>query len=160
MRLLTVVILSAVGVGVTAATPTQAGVGKQVVDLQMKEFAFVPSTVTLKAGVPAEVRLSNRGVVEHEFMVYALGHMHLAGMDPEEMHRQLEARSYFRGMAVQVQGNAKMVERHGKDLSMITLAPGQQVVLHFTPRTRGSFEIGCHLPGHYEAGMKGKWAVR
>lgn len=77
-----------------------------MVDLQMKEFAFVPSTVTLKAGVPAEVRLSNRGVVEHEFMVCDPGRMHLAGMDPEEMHRQLEARSYFRGLAVQVQGKA------------------------------------------------------
>lgn len=160
MRLLTLVILAAVGVGITTAMPTRAGVGKQVVDLQIKEFAFVPSTVTLKAGVPAEVRLSNRGVVEHEFMVYDPGHMHLASMDPEEMHRQLEARSAFRGVAVQVQGKAKMVERHGKDLSMIALAPGQQVVLAFTPRTRGSFEMGCHLPGHYEAGMKGRWVVR
>lgn len=160
MRLLTLVILAAVGVGVTAVMSSHAGVAKQVVDLQMKEFAFVPSTVTLKAGVPAEVRLSNRGVVEHEFMVYDPGRMHLAGMDPEEMHRQLEARSYFRGLAVQVQGKAKQVERHGKDLSMILLAPGQQVVLQFTPRTRGSFEIGCHVPGHYEAGMKGRWVVR
>jgi uncharacterized cupredoxin-like copper-binding protein len=106
------------------------------------------------------VRLVNRGVVEHEFMVYDLGHLHLAGMDPQRMHRELEARSYFRGLAVQVAGKAKMVERRGKDLVMVTLAPGEQVVLRFTPVKKGSFEMGCHLPGHYEAGMKGRWVVQ
>jgi uncharacterized cupredoxin-like copper-binding protein len=142
-----------------AGTP-QAGAARQGVEVGMKEFAFVPSTVTLKAGSPAEVRLVNRGVVEHEFMVYDLGHLHLAGMDPQRMHRELEARSYFRGLAVQVAGKAKMVERRGKDLVMVTLAPGEQVVLRFTPVKKGSFEMGCHLPGHYEAGMKGRWVVR
>jgi uncharacterized cupredoxin-like copper-binding protein len=61
---------------------------------------------------------------------------------------------------VQVEGKAKMVERAGKDLVMITLAPGEQVVLRFSPTKKGTFEMGCHLPGHYEAGMKGTWVVR
>jgi len=141
-----------------AAGTLPAGAAKQQVEVQMKEFAFVPSAVTLKAGVPAEVRLVNRGVVEHEFMVYAGKPM--AGMDPQKMHKELEARSYFRGLAVQVEGKAKMVERMGKDLVMVTLAPGERVVLRFTPTKKGTFEMGCHVPGHYEAGMKGKWVVR
>ncbi|MDR7416425.1 MAG: cupredoxin domain-containing protein [Armatimonadota bacterium] len=146
--------------GVLTAAAAGAGTTRQVVEIQMKEFAFVPSTVTLRAGVPAEVRLVNRSVVEHEFMVYDLGHLHLTGMDPEKMHRELEARSYFRGLPVQVEGKAKMVERRGKDLAMVTLAPGERVTLRFTPRKRGTFEMGCHIPGHYEAGMKGSWVVR
>jgi len=152
-----ITVLVAVGFGV------QEGAGaagtRQAAELQMKEFAFVPATVTFRAGVPAELRLVNRGVVEHEFMVYDPGHMHLAGMDPDTMHRELEARSYFRGLDVRVEGKAKMVERMGKDLAMIALAPGERVVLRFTPKKKGTFEVGCHIPGHYEAGMKGRWVV-
>ena len=153
-----ITVLVAVGFGV------QEGAGaagaRQVVELQMKEFAFVPATLTFRAGVPVELRLVNRGVVEHEFMVYDPGRMHLAGMDPDVMHRELEARSYFRGLDVRVEGKAKMVERTGKDLAMITLAPGERVVLRFTPKKKGAFEGGCPVPGHYEAGMKGRWVVR
>ncbi|MCS7235707.1 MAG: cupredoxin domain-containing protein [Armatimonadota bacterium] len=152
-----------VAVAVVASLQTgavQAAGAPQVVELQMKEFAFLPATVTLKAGVPVELRLVNRGVVEHEFMVYDLGHLHPAGMDPQKMHRELEARSYFRGVAVQVEGRAKLVERRGKDLVMVTLAPSERITLRFTPRRRGTFEMGCHVAGHYEAGMKGSWVVR
>jgi uncharacterized cupredoxin-like copper-binding protein len=142
------------------AGKVQAAAAPQRVEVQLKEFAFVPSAVTLKAGIPAELRLVNRGVVEHEFMVYQLGHLRMSGMDPQKMHKELEARSYFRGLAVQVEGAAKAVERMGKDLVMITLAPGQHVLLRFNPTKKGTFEMGCHIPGHYEAGMKGSWVVR
>jgi uncharacterized cupredoxin-like copper-binding protein len=152
--------IAVLGLTASGAAPAGAAAGGQVVELQMKEFSFLPATVTLKAGVATELRLVNRGVVEHEFMVYDPKGLHAAGMQPDRMHRELEARSYFRGVAVQVSGRAKMVERMGKDVVMVTLAPGQQVVLRFTPRRKGTFEIGCHTPGHYEAGMKGRWVVR
>ncbi len=160
MRKLTWVPVALLVVWAGTAAMLQAGAAKQQVEVQMKEFAYVPSTVTLKTGVPAEVRLVNRGVVEHELMVYHLGHLHLAGMDPQNMHKELEARSYFRGLAVQVEGKAKVVKRVGKDLVNIILAPGERVVLRFNPTKKGTFEMGCHIPGHYEAGMKGRWVVR
>lgn len=150
-------VLVAAGVLTAAAA---AGAARQVVEVEMWEFRYKPSVVTLRAGVPAELRLVNRGVVEHEFMVYDATDLHMAGMDPDKMHHELEERSYFRGLAVQVSGRAKMVERMGRDVVMITLAPGEKVVLRFTPKRRGTFEIGCHLPGHYEAGMKGRVVVR
>ncbi len=59
-----------------------------------------------------------------------------------------------------MEGKAKTVERMGKDLVTLVLSPGQQVVLRFVATKKGSFEMGCHLPGHYEAGMKGRWVVR
>jgi len=158
MRRLTFVLVSVALTGLSGLWVASAAAPRQGVEVQMKEFAFVPSTVTLKAGVPAEVRLVNRGVVEHEFMVYAAKPM--AGMDPQKMHKELEAQSYFRGLAVQVEGKAKMVERMGKDVVNILLAPGERVVLRFTPTKKGTFEMGCHVPGHYEAGMKGTWVVR
>ncbi len=161
MKGLLALVITAVGaVSVGAWQPATAAGTRQVVEVQMKEFAFVPATVTLRAGVPVELRLVNRGVVEHEFMVYDLKGLHIAGMDPEKRHKELEARSYFRGIAVRVEGRAKTVERMGKDLVTLVLDPGQQVVLRFVAAKKGNFEVGCHIPGHYEAGMKGRWVVR
>lgn len=37
--------------------------------------------------------------------------------------------------------------------------PGQTVTGAFVAQTAGSFEFACHLPGHYEAGMKGVLTV-
>ncbi len=144
----------------SAGWEAPAAATQQVVELQMKEFAFVPATVTLRAGAPAELRLANQGAVEHEFMVYDAKGLHLGGMDPDKMHRELEARSYFRGVLVQVEGRAKEVKRRGKDLVGVTLAAGQRVVLRFVASRTGTFEVGCHVPGHYEAGMRGRWVVR
>lgn len=158
MRKLRWILLCALLAWAGATDAARAATARQRVEIQMKEFAFVPSTVTLKAGVPAEVRLVNRGVVEHEWMVHEAKGM--TGMHSEKMHKELEARSYFKGLPVQVEGQAKRVERMGKDVVMVTLAPGQSVTLRFTPRKRGTFEMGCYLPGHYEAGMKGSWVVR
>ncbi len=154
---LVITVLMAASVGGWQATAAGA---RQVVEVQMKEFAFVPATVTLRAGVPVELRLVNRGAVEHELMVYDTKGLRMAGMDPEKMHKELEARSYFRGIAVKVEGEAEKVERMGKDLVAVLLDPGQRVVLRFVAAKKGSFEMGCHLPGHYEAGMKGAWVVR
>jgi uncharacterized cupredoxin-like copper-binding protein len=157
---LTSVITLFVAMGLGVQEGAGAAGARQVLELQMKEFAFLPATVTLRAGVPVELRLVNRGVVEHEFLVYEPGHMNMAGMDPATLERELKARSYFRGLEVRVEGKAKEVERMGKDLVEIDLAPGQWVILRFTPNKKGMFEVGCHIPGHYEAGMKGRWVVR
>ncbi len=93
-------VIAALAVGGGAWQPATAAGVRQVVEVQMKEFAFVPATVTLRAGVPVELRLVNRGVVEHEFMVYDLKGLHTMRMDPQKMHKELEARSYFRGIPV------------------------------------------------------------
>lgn len=42
----------------------------------------------------------------------------------------------------------------------VVLKPGEQAVLRFTPIKKGNYELGCHLPGHYEAGMKGSLVVQ
>jgi uncharacterized cupredoxin-like copper-binding protein len=34
------------------------------------------------------------------------------------------------------------------------------VEVKFTPKKTGTFEIGCHVEGHYEAGMKGSLTIK
>jgi uncharacterized cupredoxin-like copper-binding protein len=41
----------------------------------------------------------------------------------------------------------------GKEAEATDIEPGQSVTLEWTLETPGSYQLACHLPGHYEAGM-------
>jgi uncharacterized cupredoxin-like copper-binding protein len=123
----------------------------------MTEFKFTPAEVTLRAGVPAAIRVVNTGAIEHEFMVYQRPK---AGATAMDLHDWSRGRSYFLGLAPKVEGSVTAVERKGKDIVMIMLAAGKSATIKFTPRETGTFEIGCLVPGHYEAGMKASLVVR
>ncbi len=83
-----------------------------------------------------------------------------AGMMSMDMHEWARERSYFLGVNPRVEGAGMEVERRGKDVVMVMLRPGQTASLRFTPKKTGTFEIGCTVPGHYEAGMKATFTVR
>ncbi|MDR5694804.1 MAG: cupredoxin domain-containing protein [Armatimonadota bacterium] len=137
---------------------TQVGGGapkKQEITIQLIEFAFKPNRITLTKGVPVELKLSNKGSVTHEFMVYAPPK---AGMSMEELEKWAEEKSYFKGVEVTVEGAG--IEVVGKDIFEVEIEKGKSVEIKFTPIKAGTFEIGCHLPGHYEAGMKGTMVVK
>ena len=42
----------------------------QKLTVTMTDFKFAPKTVTIRAGVPVELTVVNKGNVEHEFMLY------------------------------------------------------------------------------------------
>jgi len=152
VAVLAVVVLVAGAAGFGAAAT-----GEQQLTLTMTEFKFTPVQVSLRAGTPAQIRLVNKGAVEHEFMVYEKPK---AGMMSMDMHEWARERSYFLGVNPRVEGAGMEVERRGKDVVMVLLRPGQTASLRFTPKKTGTFEIGCMVPGHYEAGMKGTFTVR
>ncbi|MDR5694428.1 MAG: cupredoxin domain-containing protein [Armatimonadota bacterium] len=136
----------------------QAGGGapkKQEVTIQLTEFAFKPNKITLTKGVPAELKLSNKGSVTHEFMVYAPPK---SGMSMEDVEKWAEDQSYFKDLEVTVEGAG--IEVVGKGIFEVEIEAGKSAEIKFTPTKAGTFEIGCHLPGHYEAGMKGTLVVK
>lgn len=45
------------------------------------------------------------------------------------------------------------------DSNSVEVAPGQTARLVYTFNQAGSLEIGCHIPGHYAAGMRGTITV-
>ncbi|HEX6262669.1 MAG TPA: hypothetical protein VF097_07470 [Actinomycetota bacterium] len=47
--------------------------GPQRLRVEMREFAFDPSEIALRAGVPVDVRLRNVGRVEHDWTLLAPG---------------------------------------------------------------------------------------
>ena len=127
----------------------------QKVTLVMDEMSFTPSRVSLQAGLKAEIILTNKGRVKHEFMVYELPKKSLSA---EERHKWAVATSYFKGLVVKVEGGG--IEVEGRDIFEVEVGRGKSAEVRFMPVKKGTFEIGCLIEGHYEEGMKGTLTVK
>lgn len=70
---LLVAVMALAGCAGGSATPTPAPTPSPVaLSLETSEFAFTPSSLTIKAGVDTPIRLVNTGVVEHDLTIEAL----------------------------------------------------------------------------------------
>lgn len=128
---------------------------EQKVTITMKEYSFSPARVTLQAGVPAEIVLVNRGKIKHEFMVYQTPKGKISDWDGYIMPN-----TYFKDMG-EVEGEFEgFGSVAGTRIFEIEVQPGKSATIAFTPNRKGTFEIGCHVEGHYEAGMKAVFVVK
>lgn len=150
IAVLTLLVLILVGAGWGAAA--------QKVTIVMRDFSYSPAKITLRAGAPAEITLVNRGKVPHEFMIYdrprSMGMM----MGGEQGHEWVEKTNYFHMVTVTVAGGK--VNRHQGDFMELMVAAGKSATLRFIPMKKGTFEFGCLIAGHYEAGQKGVLTVK
>ena len=133
------------------------GASPQKITITMRDFGYTPSKITVQAGVPAEITLVNKGKVAHEFMVYGMPKM--GSMMGDEMgHEWVEKTNYFRNVEVRVEGGK--VKRVGGHFFELHVASGKSATIAFTPVKKGTFEFGCMIEGHYEAGQKGVLVVK
>jgi len=153
MRVRVVILAAVLSVGVTAAA---LAAPVQKVTLTMSEFQFAPKTITLKLGTAVEVTLVNKGTVEHEFMLYPMPSMGGMAMDMDAYGAE---NTYFKGIGM-VELVADGKTSRPSRLERVMVAPGKTAILRFTAKKTGMFEFGCHVPGHYEAGMKGTLTVK
>jgi uncharacterized cupredoxin-like copper-binding protein len=100
------------------------------VPVEMFEMGYAPAELRVPVGRPVIFEISNIGLVEHEFYV---------GSEEAQQHHAEEMVS---GEEPHHEGEA------------ILLGPGESGELIFNFRAPGSTLVGCHVPGHYEAGMK------
>ncbi len=91
---------------------------------------FAPDPITVKAGEPITFNVRNAGLIVHEFVV---------GTEAEQA-------DHAAAMA-----NGEMTHRHD---NAISVEPGKVSSLTMTFAEAGSLLVGCHEPGHYDAGMK------
>ncbi|HSK52547.1 MAG TPA: plastocyanin/azurin family copper-binding protein [Clostridia bacterium] len=91
---------------------------------------IVPDPIEVPAGVPVTFVVHNSGTVEHEFVI-----------GDEEIQAEHEAEMAGGGMGHD-EPNAILVD------------PGQTRELTWTFEAAGETLAGCHVPGHYPAGMK------
>ena len=99
------------------------------------EMIFTPSDFEIKKGETIRFMVTNKGELEHEFILDTL--------ERNAMHKE---------------AMAQQMETH-QSPNAITLEPGEKGEIIWTFSNPGTFEVACLIPGHYESGMFGKVAV-
>lgn len=98
---------------------------------------YKPASINVKRGETIKFEVVNKGKIEHEFVL---------------------------GQAKSLKEHAEMMrkfpEMEHADPNQVEVEPGQtgELVWQFTKP--GKFDFACLIPGHFEAGMKGKVSVR
>lgn len=105
--------------------------GSTSASITMSDFSFEPKEITVPAGKEVSVTLTNKGSVEHDWVVMA-----------KPVTPPFDANA---------EANVLFTQK---------VAAGASQVVKFTaPAAAGEYEIVCSIPGHMEAGMVGKLIV-
>lgn len=110
------------------------------VTVEMTDFAYSPSSITISAGEPITLTIKNTGNIEHDFVVEKIDATTdmLQDSGSEAHHAHGEKQNYD----LHVSANA-----------------GETSVLELTVSEPGTYEVFCSVQGHKEAGMIGKLNV-
>ena len=113
-------------------TSTTAGPDDgRVVEVEMRDIAFAPTAVDVRAGEKVRFVFKNTGQVVHDAFI-------------GDQAAQDEHEKDMRG------GHSD----HGKGGNAVSVKPGKTERLTYTFDRPGQILIGCHQPGHYTGGMK------
>ncbi len=105
------------------------------------ELRFDPSRIEVRAGETIQFVLQNRSQVDHDFTL---------GDEMAQMHHEEEMANFYEDGGMM----------HGHDeTSAVLVAAGETTLFVVTFDAPGEVLIGCHIPGHYDAGMKGSVMV-
>lgn len=110
-----------------AAGPDDA----RVIKVEMRDVAFAPAAVDVRAGEKVRFVFTNRGQVTHDAFI---------GDQAAQEEHEKEVRA----------GHGD----HGKGSNAVSAKPGKTAELTYTFDRPGQILIGCHQPGHYTGGMK------
>lgn len=116
----------------TSATNTPSAIKRQVVPVTLIDYKILPSTSTFQVGVPYQFVVTNKGKVDHMFMI-----------------------------APPMSDNMMMSNMYGSALAyIIDVPPGQTLTLNYTFTKPGThLEFASHFSGHgfsgsqYDLGM-------
>lgn len=122
--------------GSTGGDLSTGGDEERTVRVDMVDIAFEPGTIEVAQGDTVRFEFTNTGEIPHDAFIGDAA----AQRDHEGEMR--EAGEAHEAMGTEDEGDG------------ITLAPGESGELTYTFHDAGTIEIGCHQPGHYEAGMK------
>jgi uncharacterized cupredoxin-like copper-binding protein len=122
----------------------------RTVEVAMVDNAFEPTQVEVEAGETVRFVFRNEGAVVHDAVIGD----EAAQADHEAEMRAAEetATSGSEGEMGDMGHGATSGE--GDEEAAITVEPGREGEITHTFDTAGELLIGCHEPGHYEAGMK------
>ncbi len=118
--------------------PAGASEADRVVEIRMLDaFSFEPASVEVKVGETVTFKVVNAGQIAHDFT-----------LGDEEMQDEHDAE-----MAGGMSGMG-----HGEP-NVLTLDPGTEGALTWRFTAPATILYGCHVPGHYAAGMVGNLTI-
>jgi uncharacterized cupredoxin-like copper-binding protein len=100
------------------------------VKVVLRDYTISMSQHRLPAGRPIRFVITNRGQAEHETV------LERAGADD------------------------KALEVRGREYEADEIAPGTTRTVTWTIPHAGRYQLACHMPGHYQMGMKTLFTVR
>ena len=112
------------------------GPAVKTVEVKMVDLAYEPEDLAVEAGQEVRFVFVNAGKIRHEAYI---------GDAKEQAAHEDEMKDGDSGGGH---------DAHGGGNPKITVEPGQEGDLTYRFEEAGTFEIGCHEPGHYDAGMK------
>jgi len=116
--------------------PAKAADADRTVNIEAVDIAFKPTSVDVKKGETIKFVVTNTGKLEHEFA--------LATPEGQKEHAK-----EMKAMAAE---GGKMDH---SDPNALTIPPGESKTLTWTFTKSVPVAFACHVPGHYEAGMRG-----
>jgi uncharacterized cupredoxin-like copper-binding protein len=119
--------------GATTASPAAVRTIHVAMNDQMR---FEPATFEVAVGETVRFEVKNVGQIVHEFYVGT----------PED----------------QAQHETEMAAGHATHdhQNSVSVDPGETKPLELTFAKAGTLEVGCHVPGHWPAGMRGTITVK
>ncbi len=116
--------------------PGKADAVDRTIDVIMREtedgdMIFEPSEFDIKQGETIRFLVSNKGELEHEFVIDS--------QEGNAKHKEMMAQ----------------MEMEHDDPNSVSLEPGESGEVVWKFANAGAFEFACLIPGHYESGMHG-----
>ena len=124
------VILAACGGDDTGTGAASSDSDARTIEVEMVDIAYEPTAIDVEVGETVRLVFTNNGEAVHEAFVGDAGDQDDHAGEMADMD----------GMD------------HGDD-DVVTVEPGESGELTYTFEEAGTTQIGCHQPGHYEAGM-------
>lgn len=120
-------------------TPAEATDATRAIEIKAQDdFSFDPAAIDVEVGETVTFRVINVGNLQHDF---TLGDAQMQDDHEAEMAE----------MAGSMMGE--------EDPNAFTIEAGETKDLTWTFTEEGSILMGCHIPGHYAAGMRGEIRV-
>jgi uncharacterized cupredoxin-like copper-binding protein len=104
----------------------------KTLSVTQKEYAFEPSTLVFREGVPYKLVITNIGTSKHYFT----------------------AENFFKAIATRKVQNTDG-EIKAPYFKALEVFPGRSMDLYFIPVKKGAYNFLCTIEGHAEHGMKG-----
>lgn len=116
-------------IAAVACGPSDPGAAREEVHVKLRFSRFVPDHFEFAAGTTVTFVVENRDPIDHEFLI--------GDEEVQEAHEK---------------GTEK---HHGAKPGEISVPAGKTRSTTYTFDEPGTLLIGCHLPTHYDYGMRG-----